>query len=97
MKPNSFSVSTTMPNKSIRSLFKALNPPTKPENLKYPNKKRKWRIRKKWFNRYEKKAWIGRHMVAVDKAGNKINMEITSVKLKKEGMSFEAKPNKHIY
>ena len=81
-----------MPKKSVRNLFKALMPQTKPDNLKYPNKKRKWRIRKKWFNRYEKQTWIGRRMVAVDKAGNKINMEITSVKLNKKGMSFEAKP-----
>lgn len=91
MEKNSFSTSFLMPGKSMKKLFKALIPPTKPENLKYPNKKRKWRIKKKWFNRYEKKTWIGRRMIAEDKNGNKINMEITSVKISKQGLRFEAK------
>lgn len=35
-------------------------PQNKPTNLKYPTRKRKFRIRKKWFNRYEKEAWLSR-------------------------------------
>lgn len=92
MEEKSFSASINMPEKSLRDLFKALLPKTKPENLKYPNKKRKWRIRKKWFNQYEKQTWIGREMEATDKNGNNIYMEITSAKLSNRGVSFEAKP-----
>ena len=92
MGTKTYSASFSMPKTSQKNLFKSLMPQTKPYNLKYPDKKRKWRIRKKWFNRYEKKILIGSQAMAVDKSGNKIYVEITSVKLTKNGMDFETKP-----
>ena len=62
---------------------------TKPDNLKYPNKHRKWRIQKKWFNRYQKE-WMTR-TVSVEWIENDlgvlqpIHKEISDVKLRKGG------------
>lgn len=52
----SFNASFNMPKKkNLDFLFWQ----DRPSSLKYPNKKRKWRVRKKWFNRYEKPRYIG--------------------------------------
>lgn len=63
--------------------------PTKPDNLKYPNKHRKWRIQKKWFNRYQKE-WMVRKMFIeyiVNDLGvlQPILKDIKDVKLRKDG------------
>lgn len=89
---NSLSWSFDAPTMSFEKFYKALAKnryPTKPDNLKYPNKHRKWRIQKKWFNRYQKE-WMTRK-VSVEWIENDlgvlqpIHKEISDVKLRKGG------------
>lgn len=81
MNAGQYSWGVSMNAKSSKALRKLLYPITKPENLKYPNKHRKWRIQKKWFNRYEKQTLIGR-TVLIDYS---IPITITDVKIEKAG------------
>lgn len=80
------------PTMSFEKFHKALvknRYPTKPDNLKYPNKHRKWRIQKKWFNRYQKEWMIRKVSVEwiVNDLGVQmpIHKEISDVKLRKGG------------
>ena len=59
----------------------------RPSNLKYPNKKRKWRVKKKWFNRYEKPRMIGCVMKAtnIESEQHLIGKVVVDVKLRKAG------------
>lgn len=41
--------------KEVRRIFE---PQTKPDNLKYPKRHRKWRVQKKWFNRFQKQLYV---------------------------------------
>lgn len=58
-----------------------------PSNLKYPNKKRKWRVKKKWFNRYEKPRLINCVVKAtnIESEQHLIGKVIVDVKLRKAG------------
>lgn len=63
--------------------------PTKPDNLKYPNKHRKWRIQKKWFNRYQKEWMIRKTSIEyiINDLGilQPIHKDIKDIKLRKGG------------
>lgn len=66
-------------------------PQTNPRNLVKPSKKRKFRVRKKWFNRYEKEAWLSR-CIGFDsiKGGLQIKpRQITDAKLSKQGVKIK--------
>lgn len=66
-------------------------PQNKPTNLKYPTRKRKFRVRKKWFNRYEKKAWLSR-CLGFDSIEGGLQMkprQITDAKLSKQGVKIK--------
>lgn len=59
----------------------------RPSNLKYPNKNRKWRVKKKWFNRYEKPRLIGCVLQAtnIESKQHLIGNAVVDVKLRKAG------------
>lgn len=59
----------------------------RPSNLKYPYKNRKWRIKKKWFNRYEKPRLIGSVVKStnIESEQSLIGKVIVDVKLRKAG------------
>lgn len=91
-----YSFTATMNKKEARNLRSILNPLTRPAHIS-PKKKVSWRLVKKWFNRYEKPEWLKRSFVVVDKTGKKINVQITHVRITKEGNRkrsyiFECKP-----
>lgn len=71
--------------KPPKGFWKYIKPQVKPYNLKYPNKKRKWRIQKKWFNRYEKYHFLGNRICLERIDSMPIYAEITEVKLTKGG------------
>lgn len=52
----------------------------RPSNLKYFYKNRKWRVKKKWFNRYEKPRLIGGKIRAEER-----DAIVTNVTLRKGG------------
>lgn len=87
-----------MDKREVRKLSQMFNPQTRPAHI--PTSRRvKWRLVKKWFNRYEKQTLIGRTAIAVSKTGAQIPMRITAVKIEKAGghrrnISIEAKPIK---
>lgn len=75
-----------MSHKDAQALRRLCTPQTKPYNLKYPHKHRKWRVQKKWFNRYGRKAIIGGILRAEPKDGGKpLCFKITDVKMNKAG------------
>lgn len=83
-------VATTATSYSVnirppKGFWKYIKPQIKPYNLKYPNKKRKWRIQKKWFNRYEKYHFLGNRICVERIDGMPFYAEITEVKLMKGG------------
>lgn len=55
----------------------------------------KWRLRKKWFNRYEKKRWIGREMLLDAKGLGNVGFRVISVKLTKDGLEISSEPVCH--
>ncbi len=66
-------------------------PQTNPRNLVKPSKKRKFRVRKKWFNRYEKEAWLSR-CIGFDSIKGGLQMkprQITDAKLSKQGVKIK--------
>ncbi|MFG6324252.1 MAG: hypothetical protein K1W41_23490 [Lachnospiraceae bacterium] len=95
-----------MDKREVRKLSQMFNPQTRPAHIPtsrpahIPTSRRvKWRLVKKWFNRYEKQTLIGRTAIAVSKTGAQIPMRITAVKIEKAGghrrnISIEAKPIK---
>ena len=92
----SISFNASVNKKDARKLGLLLNPLTRPAHIS-PKRKVSWRLVKKWFNRYEKPEWLKRSFVAVGKDGTKINVQITHVRIIKEGNHkrsyiFECKP-----
>lgn len=71
--------------KAARDFRRMVKPQTKPDNLKYPKRKRAWRIVKKWFNRFERPAVrLGRYQVEIHaKDGSVIRGIITDVRIAK--------------
>lgn len=98
MIPTTFSAAVKMSKRQSKKVYRLLNPLTRP--VQVPTSRRvKWRLVKKWFNRYEKQTLIGRTVIAVAKNGAQIPMRITTVKITKAGghrrnISVEAKPIK---
>lgn len=82
--------------KEAKALRRLIQPKVRPDNLKYPRKHRKWRVAKKWFNRYEKHLIIGMRLIVGDKTGAKYNAVVTGVRMAKGGhtrnFDFTAKP-----
>lgn len=54
-----------------------------------------WRLRKKWFNRYEKQRWIGREMLLDAKGLGNVGFRVTYVKLTKDGIAISSEPICH--
>ena len=52
----------------------------------------KWRLRKKWFNRYERKRWIGRELLMDVKDMGQMGFRITDAKLTKDGLDLTSEP-----
>lgn len=76
---------------------RTINPLTRPARVS-PKKRVSWRLRKKWFNRYQKPAWLGECVVAVSKDGKtQIPLRIGDVRMLKAGgrsftLSFASTP-----
>lgn len=73
-----------------------LNPLTRPAHIS-PKKKVKWRLIKKWFNRYGKAVCLKQMIMATTKDGRAFYCKITSVKINKAGghrqdYSFDLEP-----
>lgn len=85
LNPTNFSYSFNIRSKNLKWLFWQIQP----DNLKYPTKyrKRKWRVKKKWFNRYEKPRLIGCIVKAtnIDSQQHLIGKVIVDTKLRKAG------------
>lgn len=79
----SFDLAARPSDKLLRRLLGI--PQVKPDNLKYPNRKRAWRIKKKWFNRYQKPMEVGRVFFTQDKDGQQYAFIKTDCVLKKSG------------
>lgn len=61
-------------------------------DVKYPKKRRAWRITKKWFNRYQKPRIIGSLANITAESGIIYTAKIINVRILKEGyrrMSFD--------
>lgn len=81
----SYSFSASISKKDARKLRLLVNPLTRPAHIS-PKKKVSWRLTKKWFNRYEKPAVIGREIMAVSKDGKtQLKVRITNVRISKAG------------
>lgn len=64
---------------------RTINPLTRPAHVS-PKKRVSWRLRKKWFNRYQKPVWLEQCVVAVSKDGKtKIPLRIGDVRMLKAG------------
>lgn len=67
--------------KAIKSLFFQLN---RPRHI-HPRKNVKWRLLKKWFNRYQKARYIGAYEIIEKFEGGCIRKKITDIKIVKDG------------
>ena len=76
----SISCEITM-TKEMRKYLREMNR-TQP-NLKHPRRKCAWRLRRKWFNRYQKPRIIGMMITAQTEGGPTIPMKIRDVKISK--------------
>lgn len=98
---NALTYSVAVSRKAARDFRRMVKPQTKPDNLKYPNRKRAWRVVKKWFNRYERPAIRSGiyHVQIHTKDGQVIPGIITDVRIaksvfgsKKQDRSYTIKP-----
>ncbi len=80
----SYSCDVTLNKKEARKLHRLFYPLTRPAQVS-PRKKVAWRLVRKWFNRYEKPALIGRGVIAVSKDGTQIPMRVKNVRISKAG------------
>lgn len=81
-KPKTISFSAEIPiTKEMRKEYNNFTR-TQPD-LKYPKRKRAWRLVRKWFNRYQKPRLIGMTMMAETIEWTNIPMTITDVKISK--------------
>lgn len=92
----SCSCTLSMNKKEAQKLRPLFNPLSRPAQVS-PRKRVKWRLVKKWFNRYEKQRFVGLLVKAVAHSGHILIMEITDVKILKAGGSkkdyyYTAKP-----
>lgn len=93
MSPTTFTATCDLQmSKASRKELRKFLITDRPWNLKYPNKKRKWRVVKKWFNRYEKP--LLKHGVYDTPFGE---IEVYSATLRKAGghnknVEIEARP-----
>lgn len=86
----------SMSRKQRKALREMFHPLTRPAHIT-PSRKVKWRLVKKWFNRYEKPRLIGSRMMAQAPDGYRLPIEIADVRISKAGghrrnISFTAKP-----
>lgn len=73
-----------MDKKAARNLYRLFCPLTRPAHIS-PKKKVKWRLVKKWFNRYEKATWIDRFFTVTSLDGTTTKMRVIDIRLKKAG------------
>ena len=94
-KPLSLSANISM-TKGMRKKYQNITR-IQPD-LKYPKRKRAWRLVRKWFNRYQKPSLIGATIIAKPIEGTDTLMIIESIKISKgrPGIACDitAKPQK---
>lgn len=73
-----------MSKKERRELNRIFSPLIRPARIP-ATRRAKWRLVKKWFNRYEKQTLIGRTVIVATKGGKQIATRITNVKIEKAG------------
>lgn len=84
---NSLSISAPLPHydeEYAKALQEYLNPRSRPRHIS-PKRRVKWRLLKKWFNRYEKQNYIGATVFFVHADGTRIPCAITNVQIEKAG------------
>lgn len=86
MKPISFptSASLKMDKKQAKQFQNWLHPLHRPRHIS-PKRRVKWRLVKKWFNRYEKPDLLGRTILIQYRTGLSGLSELTDVKIEKAG------------
>ena len=85
-----------MTRRQKKEIHRLLYPLTRPAHIS-PKRRVKWRLQQKWFNRYEKRFWIGRMLMAEAKDGLRITMRVTGIRRSKDGghgynLDIDAKP-----
>lgn len=68
---------------------------TRPRNLIRTNRRRKFRVRKKWFNRYERNTIIGMFLYAESDKGPVPALCVTDARLTKQGINYTATPKQY--
>lgn len=84
---NSLSISASLPHyykEYAKALQEYLHPRSRPRHIS-PIRRVKWRLVKKWFNRYEKHRIIGMEVRAQYRFGLSAPCMITDVKIRKAG------------
>lgn len=84
---NSLSISAPLPHydeEYVKALQEYLHPRCRPRHIS-PMRRVKWRLVKKWFNRYEKDSYCGAIVFFCHADGSKIPCQITNVKIEKAG------------
>lgn len=71
------------PNKQLRKWYR--DQTRVAPDLKYPKKKRAWRVKKKWFNRYQKPRFIGQIVAFEGEFGKSYPAKIVKAKICKNG------------
>lgn len=86
MKPLSFSTTASlkMDKKQAKQFQNRLHPLCRPRRIS-PKKRVKWRLVKKWFNRYERPRLIGMVVRVQYRIGLSAPCLITDVKIRKAG------------
>ena len=80
-----FSFNATMGKKDAKQFNQLIHPQTRPSHIS-PMRKVKWRLVKKWFNRYEKPQLLNRIITATSKDGKtRIEAQVIDVKVNKDG------------
>lgn len=73
-------------------------PPLHPDNIKHPNRTPKWRLRKKWFNRYVKPFYLQKMMVPIFNGKNAFtHIGIIDARLFKNGYAEFTLATNNIY
>lgn len=94
-KPLSLSTSFSCQMEMSKSLKKFLREETRTRPDQCHKRYYKWRLRKKWFNRYEKKRWLGRELLMDVKGMGQMGFRVTDVRFTKDGLEISSEPVQH--
>lgn len=76
---------TFIPDESMLKEYREwIHPMCRPRRIS-PKKRVKWRLVKKWFNRYEKDCYCGAIVFFYHADGSNIPCQITNIKIEKAG------------